>query len=92
MYALNINTETNRILSATFEQYASVSMPLVESLPEGNISDYLYVNNNYVYDPIPPEPVVPDEIQILEARLGVLQDQNDMLMECIMEMSEIVYQ
>lgn len=57
MYALNLN-EDNRILSATYDQYAPASQPRVDALPDSNVSDYLYVNGEYVYDPIPdpPEP------------------------------------
>ena len=37
------------------------SMPIVDTLPEGNLPDYLYVNGEYVYDPLPkPEPVEPE--------------------------------
>ena len=28
-------------------------MPIVDTLPEGNLPDYLYVNGAYVYDPLP---------------------------------------
>lgn len=57
MYALNLN-EDNRILSATLDQYAPPSQPRVSTLPTGNITDYLYENGGYVYDPlpVPPEP------------------------------------
>lgn len=35
-------------------------MPIVDSLPEGNPSDYCYINGEYVYDPLSrPEPVEP---------------------------------
>ena len=73
MYALNLN-ENNRILSATYDQYAPQSQPRVNSLPDGDINDYLYINGEYVYDPlpIPPEPepeATADEI--LNALLGV---------------------
>ena len=55
-YALNL-AEDNRILSATYEKYAVDGMPIVETLPEGDISDYLYVNGEYIYNPLPiPEP------------------------------------
>ena len=55
-YALNLD-EDGRILSATYETYAAPSMPLVEALPDGDITDYEYINNEYVYDPLPkPEP------------------------------------
>ena len=28
-------------------------MPIVDTLPDGNPPDYLYVNGEYIYDPIP---------------------------------------
>lgn len=35
-------------------------MPIVDTLPEGNLPDYLYINGEYVYDPLPrPDPVEP---------------------------------
>ena len=57
MYALNLG-ENNRILSATFAEFAPPSQPRVRILPTGNITDYLYENGGYVYDPlpVPPEP------------------------------------
>ena len=55
-YALNLD-EDGRILSATYEVYAVAGMPLVEALPDSDITDYKYINNEYVYDPEPkPEP------------------------------------
>ena len=70
-YALNL-ADDGRILSATFEKYASVDAILVDTLPEGDISDYRYVDGAYVYDPLPkpeepepeptPEPSVWDEL------------------------------
>ena len=53
MFALNIDKETGRILSATYPQYAIDDMPIVETLPDGDISDYLYVDGEYMHDPIP---------------------------------------
>ena len=57
MYALNLD-ENGRILSVTFDKYAPPSQPRVNELPDGDVHDYLYVNGEYVYDPIPvpPEP------------------------------------
>lgn len=55
-YALNLDAD-GRILSATYEAYATASMSLVETLPDNDITDYKYINNEYVYDPLPkPEP------------------------------------
>ena len=57
MYALNLNSD-NRILSVTFDQYAPAEQPRVDTLPDGDVTDYLYVNGEYVYNPlpVPPEP------------------------------------
>lgn len=54
--------ENNRIHSAwkVLPNGNYDGMPIVEVLPEGDISDYLYINSQYVYDPLPrPEPVAP---------------------------------
>jgi hypothetical protein len=51
-YALNLDAD-GRILSATYEAYATASMSLVETLPDNDIADYKYINNEYVYDPLP---------------------------------------
>ena len=57
-YALNL-AESGRILSATYEKYAPENTVLVDALPDGDISDYLYQDGSYVYDPLP-EPEEPD--------------------------------
>ena len=76
MYALNLSTE-NRILSATYERFAAPGQPLVATLPEGDISNYLYINEQYIYDPLPepeppepPEPAGPTADEILDVLLG----------------------
>lgn len=60
-YALNL-AEGGRILSATYEQFAPEGAVLVDELPEGDISDYLYQGGEYVYDPLPKpeEPETPE--------------------------------
>lgn len=59
-YALNLD-EDGRILSATYESYAVPGMPIVDTLPDGDITDYKYINGSYVYDPLPkPQPPDPD--------------------------------
>lgn len=73
MYALNLDTD-GRILSVTYDQYAPQSQPRVDTLPDGDVSDYRYENGQYVYDPLPkppePEPE-PTTEEILDALLGV---------------------
>lgn len=54
MYYLNLDEETSRVLSASL-LFNGASMPgstAVESLPDGNLYDYLYVNGEFVYSPI----------------------------------------
>lgn len=60
-YALNI-AEDNRILSActVLPNGNYNGMPIVEELPEGNLPDYRYIHDKYVYDPLPePNPTLP---------------------------------
>ena len=91
MYALNLDPETGRILSATLPQYAPESQPRVEALPEGNISDYLYTEEGYTYDPLPRDPEQPDEITLLRAQVQALSERNEFMEDCIAEMAEMVY-
>lgn len=73
MYALNLDID-NRILSVTFDEYALEEQPRVEELPEGDISDYRYVDGEYVYDPLPepePQPVEPTADDVLDVLLGI---------------------
>lgn len=81
-YALNIRADDNRILSATYEEYAVEGMPIVDALPSGetpeenDIGNYKYVDGEYVYDPLPappePEPIETAD-DVLNALLGIEQ-------------------
>lgn len=71
-YALNLATD-GRVLSATYETYAAPGMPVVEGLPDGDITDYKYIDGSYVYDPLPkPEPELqePTTDELLDILLG----------------------
>ena len=66
-YALNLS-EDGRVLSATFEQYAAEGAVIVDTLPEGDISEYRYVDGEFVHDPMrapDPEEVEPTTEEIL---------------------------
>lgn len=65
-------------------------LPTVDTLPDGNLVDYRYVNGAYVYDP-KPKSEEPDPQPTQEERIKALEDQNETLLQCILEMSEIVY-
>ena len=73
MYSLNLDAE-NRILSACVCLDGFEYENIVDALPEGDISDYRYVDGEYVYDPLPepePQPVEPTADEIIDALLGI---------------------
>lgn len=43
-YALNIDGETRAVLSATYEQFAWEGCVIVDHLPDGDITDYDYID------------------------------------------------
>lgn len=82
IYALNL-AEDKRILSACVvlgwregddipETYNE--MPVVETLPEGNLPDYRYTNGEYVHDPLP-IPDDPDPQPTQEERIAQLEEE-----------------
>lgn len=70
--------DDNRIIDAPFQRYAPDGAIIVDKLPEGNLPDYLYIDGEYVFDPLPkPEPE--DPTPTLEARVETLEtDSTDM--------------
>lgn len=81
-YALNL-ADNGRILSATYEEYAVEGMPIVNELPEGDISEYLYVDGQYIHDPLP-EPEVdeqPSQLDLIEAQITYTAMMTDTLLE-----------
>lgn len=73
MYALNLDND-GRILSVTYEQFASPGMPIVDSIPDGNVNNWKFVDGQYVYDPlpVPPQPTPePSANDVLNVLLGV---------------------
>ncbi len=63
----------------------------MESLPDGDISDYRYVEGEYVYDPLPKESEPIDEVTLIRAQVQALSDRNDFMEDCIAEMAMLVY-
>lgn len=70
-YALNL-AEDGHILSATFEEHAPKNACIVDELPEGDITDYKYIDGKYVY-----EPNVEKEIAEAESEIAALKSQLD---------------
>ena len=69
-YALNLSAD-NRILSVTFAKYAPADSVKVDYLPDGDITEYLYIDGEFVYSPLPePEPSVEQQIAFLKLELS----------------------
>lgn len=73
-YALNL-ADDGRVLSACdVSEYTPADSVFVDELPEGDISEYLYVGGQYVHDPLP-EPEQPEAEptadDVLNTMLGV---------------------
>ena len=81
-YALNL-AEDGRVLSVTFEKYSPVNAVIVEELPEGDVSNYRYVDGEFIYDPIPVIEVVkqPTQLDRIEAQLVYTAMMTDTLLE-----------
>ena len=82
-YVLNL-ADDNRILSASFyNEYSPEDAVKVNELPAGNIADYKYINNEFIYDPLPiiePE-VVPTQLDMIEAQITYTAMMTDTLLE-----------
>ena len=73
MYSLNLDKD-NRILSACVCLEGFEYTNIVDTLPDGNISDYKYVDGEYVLDPLlEPEPQTEELTtnDVLDALLGI---------------------
>jgi hypothetical protein len=69
-YGLILN-EDNRITSAPAQRYAPADAIIVDTLPEGNIGDYQYIDGEFIYNPLPKEEPVetPSQLDIIEAQI-----------------------
>lgn len=63
-YALNLSDD-GRVLSATFEQYAAEDAVIVDALPDGDISEYCYIDGEFVHDPLPAPEAEPTTEEVL---------------------------
>lgn len=79
-YALNLAAD-GRILSATVESYGPVGAVLVAELPQGNIADYRFSEDGFVYDPLPVDAETPTQQDRLEAQLIYTAMMTDTLLE-----------
>jgi len=81
MHALSL-AEDGRILSATKPEYAPQDV-VVDTLPEGDIFNYKYIDGEYIYDPIPTEAEeeTPSQLDIIEAQVAYTAMMTNTLLE-----------
>lgn len=83
--------EENRLTSYADEGFHCGEGEILVEIPAdfepNNIRDYKYVNGVIIHDPLP----AGDEPLTVDERVAGLEAQNAMLMECLLEMSTIVY-
>lgn len=81
-YALKLG-EDGRILYATYLEFAPQDAVLVDELPEGDITNYRRVGDEYIYDPIPieVEEEAPSQLDIIEAQVTYTAMMTDTLLE-----------
>ncbi len=82
-YALHLR-EDNRILSATYEGYGAENDVIVDSLPDGDVADFKYVDGGYIYDPVPKEPDAGTK-PTLEDRVADMEEAFDMILSGVTE-------
>jgi hypothetical protein len=72
MYGLTLDKDNRVLAVGIYHQGFPDDVVVVETLPDGNHMDYLYVDGQYVYDPLP-EPEQPEATtdDVLNALLGV---------------------
>lgn len=72
--------ENNRILSAVAQRYAPADAIIVDKLPDGEYTDYLYIDGEYIYDPLPihdepdPQPTQLDRIEAQALYTALITD------------------
>lgn len=72
MYSLNL-AEDNRILSVRVCLAGQTYNNIIDTLPDGDITDYKYINGEFIYDPLP-KPIQPQEPtteDIINTLLGI---------------------
>lgn len=65
LYALKLDDD-KRVLSITLDEYAPSDQPRVKEFPEGDIYEYRYVDDKFLYDPLPI--VVDNSVRIAELK------------------------
>lgn len=79
MYALNLDAD-NRILSVCDVIEGQTYENIVDSFPDGDVTEYRYENGEYIHDPLPkpePQPTEPTAEELLNIILGTGGETNE---------------
>lgn len=72
MYSLNL-AEDNRILSVCVCLAGQTYNNIIDTLPDGDVTDYKYINGEFSYEPLPEliQPQEPTIDDIIDTLLGI---------------------
>lgn len=77
LYALNL-AEDGRVLSVTLDKYGAEGQPRVTEFPDDDVSNYRYVDDEFIYDPLPdlpePEPEPQGEYVTYDELAGAIRE------------------
>lgn len=81
-YVLNL-AKDGRVLSASYMKFAPADAVMVDVLPVGDITDYRYVDGEFINDPIPKQGVdkTPTQLDIIEAQVTYTAMMTNTLLE-----------
>lgn len=102
MIGLILDNDSRILCAGKYSTIPEGVVAIEESqLPDGNIVDYKFINNEFIYDPLPEleiEPSTDEKVTTLEnqnvllmAQIQALSSRNDFLEDCLAEMACIIY-
>lgn len=80
MYALNLG-ENGRVLSVCVCLEGQTYDVIVDSFPDGDVSEYRYENGEFIHDPLPTPTPEPQEPTAEEDTLEMLIDHEERLLD-----------
>ena len=83
MHVLNLAAD-GRVLSAGEYAVIPEGAMVVDSIPEGNLADYLYIDGQFVHDPLPATED-PDDLPSDSERIAELEEALELLLSGVTE-------
>ena len=80
MVGLILNEEKRIVDGGTYAVYPD-GVIMVETVPDGDIYDYLYIDGQFVYDPLPVPEEKPSQMDIIEAQVAYTAMMTNTLLE-----------